>query len=82
MEKVYIPYMFPSSLSGWKERWFYIGNHTPSLPERTARVPKVTGGWTRKALKLSQVNELLAKIKIPRDEGVTGVSVTYSWIGR
>jgi hypothetical protein len=32
MEKVYIPYKFPSSLSGWKEHWFYIGNHAPSPP--------------------------------------------------
>jgi hypothetical protein len=54
----------------------------PSLPERTVGVPKITGGWTRKALELSQVNEQLAKIKILRDEGVTGVSVMYSWIGR
>jgi hypothetical protein len=36
----------------------------------------------RKDPELSQVNELLAKIKILRDEGVTGVSVMYSWIGR
>jgi hypothetical protein len=52
MEKVYIPYKFPSSLSGWKERWVYIGNHAPSLPERTARVPKIIGGWMRKAPEL------------------------------
>jgi hypothetical protein len=49
MEKVYIPYKFLSSLSGWKEHWFYIGNHAPSLLQRIAGVPKITGGWTRKA---------------------------------
>jgi hypothetical protein len=32
--------------------------------------------------KLRQVNELLTKIKVLRDEGVTKVSVVYSWIGR
>jgi hypothetical protein len=53
MEKVYIPYKFPSSLSGWKEHWFYIGNHMPSLLERTAGVPKITGGWMRRAPELS-----------------------------
>jgi hypothetical protein len=26
MERKYIPYKFGTSLSGWKERWFYIGN--------------------------------------------------------
>jgi hypothetical protein len=42
MEKVYILYKFPSSLSGWKERWFHIGNHASSLPKRTAGVLKIT----------------------------------------
>jgi hypothetical protein len=82
LEKKYIPYKFPSRLSSWKERWFYIGNHAPSLLERTARVPKITGGWTKRAPELSQVNELLTKIKELRDEGVTTPSVVYSWIGR
>jgi hypothetical protein len=36
MERKYIPYKFPNSLLGWRERWFYVGNHEPSLPERTA----------------------------------------------
>jgi hypothetical protein len=82
MDKMYIPYKFPSSLSSWKECWFYIGNHAPSLPERTAGVPKITRGWTRRAPELSQVNELLTKIKVLWDEVVTGVLVVYSWIGR
>jgi hypothetical protein len=54
----------------------------PSLPERTVGVLKITGGWTRRALELSQVNELLTKIKVLGDKGVIGVSVVYSWIGR
>jgi hypothetical protein len=35
MEKKYIPYKVPTSLFGWRERWFYIGNYHPSLLERT-----------------------------------------------
>jgi hypothetical protein len=54
----------------------------PSLPERTVGVLKITGGWTRRALELSQVNELLTKIKVLREEGVIRVSVVYSSIGR
>jgi hypothetical protein len=34
-------YKFPTSLSGWRERWFYIGNHEPSLPERTVGALKI-----------------------------------------
>jgi hypothetical protein len=43
MEKKYIPYKFPTSLYGWTERWFYIGNHHPSLPERTAEALRIHG---------------------------------------
>jgi hypothetical protein len=78
MEKKYITYKFPFSLSGWKERWFYSGNHVPSLPKRTAGVPNITGGWMKGGHELSQVNELLTKIKVLRDEGVTRASVVYS----
>jgi hypothetical protein len=46
MEKKYIHYKFPTSLSEWRERWFYIGNHHPSLPERTAGVLRIRGEWT------------------------------------
>jgi hypothetical protein len=45
MEKKYIPYKFLNSLSGWRERWFYIGNNEPSLPKRTARALKITTEW-------------------------------------
>jgi hypothetical protein len=69
-------------MSGWKECWFYIGNQVPTLLERTTGVPKITGGWMRRAPELSQVNELLTKIKVLRDEGVIGVSMVYSWICR
>jgi hypothetical protein len=31
MEKKYISYKFLSSLSGWREKWFYIRNHVPFL---------------------------------------------------
>jgi hypothetical protein len=47
----------------WKPRAF--------TPREDRWSPKNNGGWTRKALELSQVNELLAKIKILMDEGVT-----------
>jgi hypothetical protein len=45
MEKKYIPYKFPTSLSGWKESLFYVRNHKPALPERTTGSPKIIGEW-------------------------------------
>jgi hypothetical protein len=80
MEKKYIPYKFLTSLSGWREWWLYIGNHQPSLPERTAGAPKITGEWTLGTWDMSQIEDLLGKIKKHRDARVTGASVMYSWV--
>jgi hypothetical protein len=59
MEKKYIPYQFLTSLSGWKERWFYVGNQRPAVPGRTVGSPKITGEWTVSPRDMSQVNDLL-----------------------
>jgi hypothetical protein len=67
MEKKYIPYKFLNSLSGWREWWFYIGNHHPSLPERTAGVLRIHGEWTVAFYDMSQIEELLGMIKKHRE---------------
>jgi hypothetical protein len=82
MEKKYIPYKLLTSLSGWREWWFYIGNHESSLPERTAGALKIAGEWTIACRDMSQIEDLFGMIKVHRDAGVTGVSVMYSWLGR
>jgi hypothetical protein len=68
MEKKYIPYKFPTSLSRWREQWFYIGNHHPSLPERTARALRIHGEWRVAFCDMSQIEELLGMM--------------YTWLGR
>jgi hypothetical protein len=82
MKKKYISYKFPTNLSGWSERWFYIGNHEPSLPERTDGVLKITTEWSKPYRDERQIPELLDMIKKQRDVGVTSVTIMYSWIGR
>jgi hypothetical protein len=67
MEKKYISYKFLTSLSGWRERWFYIGNHAPSLLERTTRVLKITAKWSNPCRDECQILELLGMIKKQRD---------------
>ncbi|RLM69968.1 hypothetical protein C2845_PM17G05890 [Panicum miliaceum] len=37
---LYLKFSTPSSLSGWHARWFYIGNHKPSLPRRDNAPPQ------------------------------------------
>jgi hypothetical protein len=82
MEKKYIPYKLPTSLLGWRERWFYIGNHEPLLPERTAGALKIAGEWTLACHDMSQIEDMLSMVKKHRDVEVTRVSVMYSWVGR
>jgi hypothetical protein len=82
MEKKYIPYKFPTSLLGWRERLFYIRNHEPSLPKRTTGALKMTTELSRPCRDESQIPELLGMIKKQRDAGVIGVTLMYSWIGR
>jgi hypothetical protein len=82
MEKKYIPYKLPTSVSGWKEWWFYNGNHQPSLPKRTARALGICSEWTMPCRDMSQINDLLGMIKEHRDAGVTGILVMYTWLGR
>jgi hypothetical protein len=54
----------------------------PSLPKRTARVLRIAGEWTLACPDMSQIEDLLSMIKKHKDEGVTGASVMYSWVGR
>jgi hypothetical protein len=82
MEKKYISYKLPTSLLGWRERWFYIGNHKPSPPERTDGALWITTEWSKPCQDESQIPKLLGIIKKQSDARVTGVMVMYSWIGR
>jgi hypothetical protein len=63
MEKKYISYKFPSSLSRWREKWFHIGNHGPSLPERNTRALNITRKWSKPCRDERQTPELLGMIK-------------------
>jgi hypothetical protein len=82
IKKKYIPYKFPTSLSRWRERWFYIGNHQPSLPGRTVGALRICGEWTMPCRDMSQIEDMLRMIKKHRDAGVTRVSVMYTWLRR
>jgi hypothetical protein len=81
MDEKYIKYKFPTSHLGWKDLWFYIRNHKPSLIERTGGVPKPQPEWNQNppASEMEQVNELLELIQTLKLMGVTGASMMYSF---
>jgi hypothetical protein len=84
MDEKYISYKFPSSHSGWKDLWFYLENHKPSLPDRTGRVPILQPEWNQNppASEMEQVNELFTLIQALKLMGVIGASMMYSFFER
>lgn len=84
MDNKYIEYRFLSSLSGWKDRWFYIGNHKLAFLERTGGVLKPQPAWNQNPppTKMGQVNELIVLIQALEEMGVTGASTMYSFFER
>jgi hypothetical protein len=69
-------------LSGWREKWFYIRNHAPSLLERTAGALKIMREWSKPYRYENQIPKLLGMIKKQRNASVTGIVVMFSWISR
>jgi hypothetical protein len=80
----YISYKFPSNIPGWKNYWFYIGNHTPELPEKSGKPPVIRPEWNTELSRgdLDQVDELLSIIAAHKEIGVTGASVMFSFFKR
>lgn len=84
MDKQYIEYQLPSNLAGWRDCWFYIGNHSPKLPDQSREAPIPNGECNLEVNEnyMVQVLELLDKITGLRDAGVTRASVMWSWLAR
>jgi len=66
----------------WKNFWFYVRNHPPSLPMRTPGAPQLKECWTNPGPDGDQVMKLLGNITKLKKLGVTGGSVVYSWMYR
>jgi hypothetical protein len=80
----YLSYKFSSNIPGWKNHWFYIGNHAPQLTERSGKPPVLRPKWNTEPSKgdMDQVDELLALIAAHKEMGVTGASVMLSFFKR
>ena len=76
-EREYIFYQ-PTNLNvEWKNSWFYVGNHQPSLLEQVPGLHKVCNEWSDAGPGSQQVKELIKKILALKD-AVTSGSVVYS----
>ncbi|RLN11340.1 hypothetical protein C2845_PM09G12760, partial [Panicum miliaceum] len=78
--KEYIKYKTPTNHSGWRELWFYIGNHQPALAERTPWKAVQRPEWneTLTRSEMVQVTDLVLFISALKKMSVTGASVLLS----
>jgi len=77
----YIP-CSPRQIGNWRSEWFYIDNHAPSLPDRVPGSPKQCYEWFHHGYIQVQEEELLQRIAVLKNNGVTGAMVAFSWLGR
>jgi hypothetical protein len=59
----YIPYDLSDKVINWKEMWFYVRNHSSSLPLCTSGPPVKKPSWNSRGGWADQVNFLLGGLK-------------------
>ena len=63
-----------------KEKWFYIENHSSTLPKITYGPPNIKGEWVHSVIDESQIPELFDWIKNLRSDKLTGAAVVMDWM--
>lgn len=83
MKDVYVKVPFSMSLKGWKNKWFYIRNEEPELPEDIDHLAVEHENWSAKPVgdEMSQVKELLRILRHMRPK-LDGVGVAMNFICR
>lgn len=81
---LYLEYKLVESHGCWNEKWFYIEDHDPSLPKVTGHQPKYSSRWLNEptTAESMQVPDLLKKIAVLKEGGLTGIHVAASFIKR
>ena len=74
----YIPYTPHRQIGDWRGEWFYIDNHAPSLPNRIPGPPKRCHEWFHHGYIQVQEEELLQRIAVLKNKGVTIAMVAFS----
>nr|TKW26558.1 hypothetical protein SEVIR_3G198100v2 [Setaria viridis] len=81
---LYLEYKLVESHVSWKEKWFYIEDHKPSLPKITGHHAKYSSRWLDEPTTAEsiQVPHLLTKIAVLKKQGLTGVVIDASFLKR
>lgn len=81
---LYLKYELVSSHGSWKEKWFYIEDHKPSLPKITCHRPTYSSRWLDEPTTAESIKilDLLKKIADLKEQGMTGVAVARSFLKR
>lgn len=79
---LYLNFELLESHSGWKEKWFYIGDHDPKLRKVSGHHPEWNSRWIDKPTHRDslQVLEVLAKITHLKEQGLTGAGMAFNFL--
>jgi hypothetical protein len=80
----YLSYKLIDSNHDWKAKWFYVTDHHPDLPKASGKQPKHRPWWNSEPTMQEglQLPELLAKIKAPREAGLSAEHVAFNFLKR
>jgi hypothetical protein len=80
----YLSYKLIDSNHDWKAKWFYVTDHHPDLPKTSGKQPKHRPWWNSEPTMQEglQLPELLAKIKAPREAGLSAEHVAFNFLKR
>ena len=65
----YISYTPRRQIGDWSAEWFYIDNHSPSLPDRVPGLPNHCHEWFHHGYTHAQKEELLQRIAVLKSKG-------------
>lgn len=83
LKEVYIDMELPDNTQGWRQGWFYIDNHVPSLT-RSGKAPTPAPEWTSQisSQEVEAIQPLIEEVARLKAEGLTGGAVAINFTRR
>jgi hypothetical protein len=69
----------------WCSEWFYTGNMLPALAVHSDSSPSVNDRWEKNPLsneELKKIQPLLDRIRVLKQQGLTGFGIVASYLRR
>jgi hypothetical protein len=76
-------YDLVDSVKEWRSEWFYAGNMLPTLAVHSDSSPSVNDHWEKNLLsneELKKIQPLLDRIRVLKQQGLTGFGIVASYL--